>query len=141
MTVVDVFATVWIAMYVGHGIGDRWLQTDSQALHKHEHTWAGRWACLSHVLTYTAATASLTVVSWLALGLHITILGAIAGQLVSAITHYWADRRFTLHWLVQHATPWNRNYYEKVPGGAEHLDQTFHWFWLLIGALLTAVIR
>lgn len=140
MTAVDAFLTTWVAMFVGHGIGDRWLQTDHQALNKGDRSWTGRRACASHVLSYTAATATLTGFLWLTLGLHITIVGFVAGQLVSMLTHYWADRRFTLHWLVQHVTPWNRNYYEKVPGGAEHLDQTFHWFWLLIAALLTAVI-
>lgn len=141
MTLVDVFVTVWIAMFVGHGIGDRWFQTDRQALTKGERTAAGRWACAAHCLTYTAATATLTAAVWLAFGLHITVLGFIAGQLVSAVTHFWADRRFTLRWLIEHFAPWKRTYYDKVPGGAEHLDQTFHWFCLLIAALLTAVIR
>lgn len=141
MNAVDAFLTAWVAMFVGHGIGDRWLQTDHQALNKHKRTWAGRWACASHVLSYTAATTILTTTLWLVLGLHITILGLVVGQLVSAGSHYWTDRRFTLRSLIKHLAPWKRTYYDKVPGGAEHLDQTFHWFWLLIAALLTAVIR
>lgn len=136
-----VFAVVFIARYVGHGIGDRWLQTDYQATTKGEPGWVGRWACLRHVLSYTAATAGMTVIAWVALDLPVTVTGLVVGEMVSAVTHYWADRRFTLCWVVDHLLPWKATYYYRVSGGAEHLDQTFHWFWLFVGTLLTALIR
>jgi hypothetical protein len=37
---------------------------------------------------------------WGVFGLTISIWGFLAGQAVSAVTHYWADRRFTLEWLA-----------------------------------------
>lgn len=133
------FADVWIGMWVAHQVGDRVLQTDDQAVRKGK---PGGWVfCARHVASYTAATSVLTAVLWFVLGLSISPVGFIAGQLVSAATHFWADLRTTLHRLVVRVTPWNRNYYENVPGGAEHIDQTWHYFWLFIAALLTAVIR
>lgn len=133
------FAAVLPGLLVAHAMGDRWLQTEHQATTKGCHGRAGRLACAGHVASYTAATAVTVGLLWAVLGLAITPAGFLLGQAVSAVTHYWADRRFTLRAFVLRFAPWKTTYYDKVPGGAEHLDQSWHWLWLLVAALLTVV--
>lgn len=48
------FAAVFVALYAAHQVGDHWIQTQHQADCKGQPGWAGRWACLAHVATYTA---------------------------------------------------------------------------------------
>lgn len=87
-----VVAASGLALYIGHHVGDYWVQTDHQAQHKGDTGWAGRWACGKHVATYTltqgvALAALFTVtggVAWYAVALALA---------VSAATHYLADRR------------------------------------------------
>ena len=95
-----VFAVVLPTLMVAHTVADQWIQTHHQAQHKFLSGWPGRFACARHVATYTTTTAGLVAWMWWLFDLPITPLGFIAGQLVSAVTHYWADRRFTLEWLV-----------------------------------------
>jgi hypothetical protein len=64
---------------------------------------------------------------------------AAAGLTVSAVSHYWADRRTTLEQLAGRLGL--RGFYRAGTGlgsGAAHLDQSFHWLWLGIAALVTA---
>lgn len=134
-------AGVCIAMYVAHGVGDRWLQTDHQAVHKGDRGSVGWVAAAAHVATYTAATAALVALVWLLpLGVELTAAGYLAGQGVSAVTHLVIDRRYTLAWFVHHVARWKITYYDRVPGGAEHLDQSAHHVWLFAGALVTVLL-
>lgn len=83
---------------IAHSVGDHWVQTSKQAHDKSlrgDDVRTGRLACLAHVATYTVCTSLAVALTW-ALGASITITGFIAGQLMSAATHYWTDRRFTL---------------------------------------------
>ncbi|MFI5732773.1 hypothetical protein ACIA49_21835 [Kribbella sp. NPDC051587] len=80
----------------------------------------GALACLKHVITYTAITTALGALVWLKFDLHISLTGFIAGQAVSAITHYLADRRYTLAWLASKLG--KTGYYNN--GGAAALDQS-----------------
>ncbi len=94
-TAVEMFAITFIAFYVGHHVGDYWVQTDTQARRKGEAGPAGRLHCLAHVLSYVAtqnvvfALASFllpeggTAQSW----------ALVAAYAVSGVTHYMADRR------------------------------------------------
>lgn len=127
------FAAVLLAMQAAHHLGDHWLQTSHQALTKGTHGWTGALACARHVASYTAATATATLTAWALFGLAITWPAFFAGQAVSAITHYWADRRFTLAWLAKIVG--QADYYDR--GGAYQLDQAFHWGWLTIAAAIT----
>lgn len=144
------FAAVFATLYAAHHIADFWVQTDHQAATKGNPDWVGRLACARHVATYTATlTVMLVVVVWL-LPLPVTVLGVIVGQVVSAGTHYWADRRTPLRRLAD-ATR-NGVFYRlgaPRPGrddnpslgtGAYALDQAFHVFWLFIAALCTTLI-
>ncbi|MFE6925918.1 transcriptional regulator [Nocardia sp. NPDC057663] len=132
------FAAVLGAFLVGHQVGDYWVQTSHQAAGKGAPGWHGRWECAKHVATYTLTLAlCLAAVAW---WLHLPIdLGWAAGGLaVSAVTHYWADRRTTLAALSDRLGL--GGFYRAGTGlasGAAHLDQSWHWLWLGVAALVT----
>lgn len=144
------FAVVLPGLLVAHQVADHWVQTDHQAGRKGAAGWPGRMACAAHVGTYTLVTAAVVAVLWVVLGLGITPAGFVVGQLLSAVTHYWADRRAVLARLV--ALVGITGFYRlgvPRPGrddnpslgtGAYALDQSWHWLWLGMAALLTAVI-
>lgn len=144
------FAVVLPALLVAHNVADHWVQTGHQAACKGQRGKAGRRACAAHVASYTAVTALVVALLWLVFGLDISPVGFVVGQLVSALTHYWADRRFTLAWLAS-LTGKTTFYVLGAPRtgcddnpslgtGAYALDQAWHWLWLLVAALLTAVL-
>ncbi|WP_159850481.1 transcriptional regulator [Nocardia sp. CY41] len=126
------------AYLVGHHVADYWVQTDHQAQHKGLPGWAGRISCASHVLTYTLTlVVCLAAVTWW-LRLPVSPAWAATGLGVSAATHYWADRRSTLMWLADRLS--KGGFYRRGEGlasGAAHLDQSWHWLWLGIAALVT----
>lgn len=94
------FAVVAVGMLITHQVADHWVQTTAQATRKGLPGWPGRLACARHVASYTAMTAVGVGVLWWALRLGIHPVGFLAGQVVSAGSHYWADRRFTLQRLA-----------------------------------------
>jgi hypothetical protein len=95
------FAGIFIAFYIAHGIADHWLQTGYQAANKGRKDRTGVWACARHVASYTACTLALVLFVAGTFELRLSWLGLIAGQVISAATHYWADRRFTLAELCE----------------------------------------
>lgn len=129
------FAAVLLALLAAHHVGDHWVQTNTQACGKGERSAAGARHCAAHVASYTACTMLAAALAWWVLDLHVSPAGFFAGQLVSAVTHYWADRRFTLAALC--ARLGKAGYYER--GGAYQLDQSWHWLWLTVAAGLTVV--
>jgi hypothetical protein len=144
------FAATLPSLLVAHNVADHWVQTGHQSRHKGAPGWVGRWNCAKHVATYTVVTAvAVGLVVWL-FALPVSPVGFIVGQLVSAITHYWADRRTTLRTLAaligkgeffQVGAP--RPDHDDNPTlgtGAYALDQSWHWLWLGIAAALTALI-
>lgn len=148
------FAVLAPTLYAAHQVGDYWVQTHHQALTKGKPRLEGQLACLRHVATYTATTALFTGLVWLLLDLDVTWGGFLAGQLVSAVTHYWADRRaplLKLAGLLDRSTgkltfaalgtprP-GRDDNPTLGTGAAALDQSWHWLWLFAAALLTALI-
>ncbi|MFK4091085.1 transcriptional regulator [Kribbella sp. NPDC020789] len=139
------------ALWAAHELGDQFAQTHHQALEKGRRDAAGVLACLKHVLSYTAITAAFCALLWAFLpGLEITPAGFAAGQLLSAVTHYWADRRYTLAGLARRLG--KEAYYElgkpraghddnpTLGTGAFHLDQAWHKVWLFFAALAMTVI-
>ena len=145
-----VFAVVLPTLLVAHHVADHWVQTSHQAATKGLPDWSGRWACVKHVATYTATTVAAVGLVWAVLGLPIHPAGFVAGQLVSAVTHYWADRRHTLARLAEvlgmggfYRLGAPRTGHDDNPSlgtGAYVLDQSWHWLWLFAAALLTAVV-
>lgn len=127
------FVVVWIALMAAHHVADYWVQTEWQAVAKIEPGWAGSRACALHVLGVIAT-------SWLFVTIAVTTIGIGArwsllySLVVIAVTHYWADRRYTLRWLA--TLVGKGSYYDD--DGAPHLDQAFHHFWIFVAALLAA---
>jgi hypothetical protein len=132
------FAAVFAALAAGHQIGDYWVQTNGQAAGKALPGWQGRRACGAHVATYTLTLAvCLTLVTWW-LSLPLAAGWWLAGLAVSAVTHYFADRRKPLE-RVARMIPGKLGFYQAGDGlatGAALLDQAWHWGWLLVSALV-----
>ncbi|NUW46988.1 DUF3307 domain-containing protein [Nonomuraea rhodomycinica] len=146
MTAAVVFAVVFIALYVGHHLGDQWVQTHAQACGKGERSRAGQLHCLAHVATLTA-----TKVLTLTLAAMVTHLPLSPGLVVLALTvdavsHYWADRRYTLAALADRLG--KTGYYRlgmpreghddnpSVGTGSFHLDQSWHLTWIFAATLI-----
>lgn len=169
MSAAVTFAVVLPGLLVAHHVADHWVQTEHQALTKAAPGWPGRVACVAHVATYTVCTAAVVGLLGVLFGLPIGPGGFVAGQAISAITHYVADRRWPLAWLADlvgkrgmwrlgsprasltvravEAHPLGHGALVEVPmdqphlgTGAYQLDQAWHWFWLLVTALVTALI-
>jgi hypothetical protein len=140
MNAAATFAAVFAALAAGHQAGDYWVQTDSQAARKGGPGWPGRRACAAHVATYTVTLAAcLAVAAWW-LSLPLSAGWVTAGLAVSAVTHYFADRRKPLE-RVAGIIPGKLGFYRMGDGlasGAAHLDQAWHWCWLFAAALLIA---
>jgi hypothetical protein len=140
------FAATFAALLVAHHVADYWIQTDHQAVNKGRHGTpaedaAGRAACLAHVLSYTATTTAAVAAVNRALRLGASWPGIVAGQAISAVTHYWADRRYTLRRLAVRAG--KRDFHDRgqdLARGSAALDQSWHLAWLAVAALATATI-
>jgi len=165
------FAALFVALFVAHQVSDHWVQTSHQAGHKGLPGREGRLACLAHVASYTLCTTMTVLVVWLALDLPLTLGGVLLGQAISAVTHYWADRRAPLrnlaerlrlggfyglgaprpvrvlvvdeHGHVAHdaddtpvAVPVDN---PSLGTGAYALDQSWHYAWLGVAALVTVL--
>ncbi|GHH57618.1 DUF3307 domain-containing protein [Lentzea cavernae] len=147
---IGTFAGVAVGLLIAHQVGDHWVQSGHQAATKDRRDHAGRIACARHVASYTVVTASTVLALWGAFQLNITWQGFAAGQVMSAVTHYWADRRFTLARLAALAglAPFyalgapreGRDDNPLLGTGAYALDQSWHWAWLGVAAFLTAVL-
>ncbi|MEU7222292.1 transcriptional regulator [Streptomyces chrestomyceticus] len=147
------FAACFIALYIGHLLGDHIIQTSAQAEAKGAQGWPGRLACAGHVATLTLAKAGALGAVVLTLHLPVTLPGLVLGGAVDAASHYWADRRFTLLGLVRAIRRGGYLDYGTVvrkpdkdadgtgPGTAAYeIDQTWHTLWLGVAALLIAAI-
>ena len=134
-----VFAAAFAALFAAHQVADHWIQTDAQARDKGLPGWRGRLADARHVATYTlTALAALALIAW-RLGLDLDPARVAAGLAVSAVTHWWADRRHTLKALA--ARTGKANFYALADhgiNGAYLLDQSFHIGALFVAALLIA---
>ncbi|MEV5204936.1 transcriptional regulator [Streptomyces sp. NPDC053720] len=159
-----VFAAVFIALYVGHSVGDHWVQSSRQSAEKGQHdgvpgqcSRTGRLACTRHVLSLTATKAVALAAVLLLLDVPVTLLGLVAGLGIDAASHWWADRRTTLARLAKltgksefytlgtpahpaHPVTAEGTYAPTLGTGAYALDQAFHHLWLLVAALLIAAV-
>lgn len=151
------FAAVFIALYLGHSVGDHWVQSSCQAATKGLPGWAGRLACGRHVLGLTLTKGAVLAPVALVLGLQVTALGLVAGLSLDAASHYWADRRTTLARLADlcgkgefyslgtathgaHPVTAEGKPAATLGTGAYALDQSWHMLWLGISALIIAAI-
>lgn len=132
------FGGVFIALYVGHMLGDHIAQTDRQAADK-----AGPWrgtasgALVGHVSSYAACQmAAIYAVLWVT-GLHVSYVGWLAGIGFSAISHGFIDRRWPVQWVCRHTG--SEAFGKLASGGlngAYLVDQSLHIACLFVAALL-----
>lgn len=128
------FATVFAVLFVAHQVADHWVQSDRQACGKGELGWIGRLQCAAHVLTYSMTAAIALAVTAVVLDMDLSLPRTALALTVSAVSHYVADRRAPLKWLAERtgkAGYWAR-------GGAYQLDQSYHYGWLWVAALIIA---
>ncbi|MDF4254710.1 transcriptional regulator [Streptomyces sp. WMMB303] len=144
-----VFAAVFVALYIGHSLGDHWVQSSCQAASKGQPGWKGRLACARHVLGLTATKGAVLAPVVLALELPLAPVGLVVGLSLDAASHYWADRRTTLARLASRCgTPDHPAAPATAAGkpaahlgtGAYALDQSWHTLWLGITALTITAI-
>ena len=128
------FAVAFGALAASHQAADYWVQTNRQAQEKGLSGWKGRRACLAHVATYTATQAGFLALAGLALDVPFSVAAVAAGLFISAVTHYFADRRTPLRRLA--AALGKVGFWDN--GGAPLLDQAWHWTWLWAAALVIA---
>jgi len=150
-------AAVFATLYVAASVGDHWVQSSCQAADKGLPGWKGRLACTRHVAGLTLTKGILLALVVVLLQLPVTVLGLVLGLGIDAVTHWWADRRSTLAWLAKvtkkteflslgtpahpkHPVTAEGGYAPTLGTGAYALDQAFHHFWLLVGALLIASV-
>jgi hypothetical protein len=148
MTAASTFAAVFAALFVAHQVADHWVQTDHQARTKGAPGWPGRLACATHVATYTLTALAALAALALALGLPLDPGKVAAGLAVSAVTHYIADRRTPLAALAAlvrltgfMALGKPRPGHDDNPcmgTGAYALDQSLHYLFLFVAALVIA---
>ncbi|WP_019635123.1 DUF3307 domain-containing protein [Actinomadura atramentaria] len=139
----EVFAGVFAALFAAHEVADHWVQTHTQAVRKGSPGWVGRLACARHVATYTATlTVVLALVSW-RLGIGYSLPNVVAAVVLTAGTHYWADRRTTLRRLADLARKGDfaglgDPLAAPTGTGAYSLDQAWHIGFLSVAALILA---
>lgn len=86
------FAAVYAALTASHEVADHLVQSDRDAVAKGAPGPEGRAACLRHVGSYTLTQALALAAADRGLGLRLSWRYATAGLVVSAVTHYAADR-------------------------------------------------
>lgn len=137
------------SLLIAHNVADHWVQTDKQARNKSLPGTDGRLACIAHVASYTTVLTVFAGFLWIGFDLPVSSLGFITGLVVSAISHYWADRRFTLAKLCRGLG--KENFYNLgkprdthdnpcLGTGAYVLDQSWHWFWIFITTIVMVVL-
>lgn len=132
-----VFPAVFIALYVGHHVADHWIQTDWQARHKGQPDDQGHLACLAHVATLTFTQVLLLGLLEIVLDFRLSPAFFVLGLTLNAISHFVIDKRYTLRWVAQ-VWPFGKlGYYEN--GGAYHLDQTAHFLFIFLSALVISL--
>lgn len=136
------FATIFIALYVGHLAGDYFIQTDHQAQHKGltgDDSSEGRWNCLKHAFSHTMTMLATLMITFTTLDV---IYGSTTGFVIyvtlitDGITHYVIDRRWTLRWFAEliGKKAWIDNDTQALPV----MDQAAHTIIIFIGSLVIA---
>jgi len=142
------FAAVFVALFVAHQVADHWIQTQHQADCKGLPGWPGRLACGGHVASYTATAFGFLYALALGTELHLSLGRVAVGLGVSAVTHYIADRRTPLRKLAELVGAGRfytfgcprpgRDDNPSIGTGSYALDQSFHYLFLFVAALVIA---
>jgi len=118
------FAAVSAVRNAAHFLADYWVQSDHQAVTKGKPGAEGARACAAHVLSYSLTSAAAVALANRVLRLGLSTRGVLAGELISALTHYAADRRE--HGLLFPAARHLGKGGFLDRGGAPLLDQAWH---------------
>ncbi|MFE1767254.1 hypothetical protein ACFW81_23925 [Streptomyces angustmyceticus] len=143
------FSAAWAALSAGHDVGDFLVQPDRDAVAKGKEGAEGRVACVRHVASYTATQAVALAAANRGLGLRLDWRWATVGLLVSAVTHYAADRsggRWREDPETQPTTRMVRlahcagksGWLTRDPQAGYRIDQAWHKGWIAIAAAVVA---
>lgn len=133
-----VFAVAFIALWVGHQVGDYLAQSDWMCAHKGgpSRSWQ-TWAALAaHVTAYSLA--QLAALAAVAAVTGLPLFGGRAvwvGLAFSALTHAFIDRRWPVVWYMNHT---GSGSYAQTGEGRHHVDQALHHVCLFVSALIIA---
>lgn len=141
------------SLLVAHTVADHWVQTDAQARNKGLPGWPGRRACAAHVASYTATLLVFVLALMFIFRLPLSPEGIAPGLLVSAVSHYWADRGFTLERFCERLGRLGKDRFYRLGQprsnkddnstlgtGAYALDQSWHWFWIFVTTIVMVVL-
>lgn len=135
--------SAFAALYVGHHVGDYWVQRGHDAVAKGKPGRDGQLACARHVASLTATQAVALAATAAVAGERLRPRKVAVGLAVNAASHYWADRRFTLAKLANHPLVNKGEFHAfgdamaaPCGNGAHALDQSWHRAWLLVTALI-----
>lgn len=87
------FGVVSAVRAAAHQLADFWIQPHQQSANKGKPGAAGAVPCAWHVLTYSLTSAAAVAAANKLFALGLSGRGQLLGELVSASTHYAADRR------------------------------------------------
>lgn len=131
------FGVVSAVRSAAHQLADYWVQTDHQATVKGKPGIDGVTACGAHVASYSLVEAGAVALASKAFGLGLSLRGVVLGELVSAITHYAADRR-EHGALLPIARKLGKDGFLNR-GGAALLDQAWHDIANTLASAVTAL--
>ncbi|MEU6979644.1 hypothetical protein [Streptomyces sp. NPDC046371] len=140
------FAAVYAVLTAAHEVGDYWAQQDRDALAKGRPGREGRTACARHVASYTAVQALALAAANRGLRLGLGWRREAAALVMSAATHYLADRSAG-HWQEQEPTTTlvrlahrtgSAGWVQRDPGAGMLLDQAWHKGWIALAAAVAA---
>jgi hypothetical protein len=133
-----VFAAVFVALYVGHSVGDHIAQTDRQAAGKAAAGWLGVRAMAGHLSGYHLCIA-LCLAALLVIDVPLQPGGVLAGLSFSAASHGFIDRRWPVRALLRRVSPASAAG-PTAPQRLYQVDQSLHLGCLFVSALLIVLI-
>lgn len=143
------FSVSYAALTAAYEVADHIVQVDRDAVDKGKEGLEGRIACARHVASYTLTQALALAAADKGLGLRLNWRYATAGLLVSAVTHYAADRsggRWAEDPATQETTRMVRfahrtgkgGWLTRDPSAGYKYDQAWHKGWIAIAAGIVA---
>lgn len=131
------FGVVSAVRSAAHQLADFWIQPNTQSVNKGKPGVAGAGPCALHVLTYSLTSAAAVGAANKLFGLGLSRRGQLLGELISAVTHYAADRRE--HGLLYPlADALGKGEYLRN-GGLLSLDQSWHHTANAVASAVTAL--
>ncbi|CAJ60164.1 MULTISPECIES: DUF3307 domain-containing protein [Frankia] len=142
MTRAVTFAVLVVTLFAAHQLADHVLgQTDAQARLKTTPGPAG-WAALGrHLAAYHAVVVVMVTVAAVGLDLRLSAFGAVAGLVISVVSHALWDRRAAVRWLLTRTG--GGDFAELADNGMNGMylaDQSLHAASLWLAALVTVLL-